>query len=111
MIRGGLARRVWTVRRIGGGFPEWGSIGLKRAIDLVGRHVKKPKLVPFAPAERTPMGMDSFEESQRSHNIGLDESIRVMNRPVDMTLGREVDYGCGPVFSQNVRNRFDTADI
>src|SRR5258708_3601010 len=111
LIRRGLARRVWTVGRIGRGFPEWGSTDLKRAIDLVGRNVKKPKFVPFAPAERTPMGMDSFEESQSPHNIGLDESIRVMNRPVDVTLGREVDYGYRPVFSQNVRNRLDTADV
>ena len=34
-----------------------------------------------------------------------------MDRPVDMTLGREVDYGCRPVFSQNVINRSDIADV
>jgi hypothetical protein len=34
-----------------------------------------------------------------------------MNRAVDMTLGRKVDYGCRSVFSQNVRNRLDTADV
>src|SRR5258708_46738 len=111
MIRRSLARRVWTVRRIGGGFPERGITDLKTAINLVGRNVKKPKLVPFARGEGAPMGMDSFEESQGSHNIGLDKCVWVMNRPVDMTFGREVDYGCRPGFSQNVRNRFDTADV
>jgi hypothetical protein len=57
------------------------------------------------------MGMHSFEESQRSHNVGLDESIGVMNRPVNMTLSRKVDYGSWPVFPQNMRNRLDTADV
>jgi hypothetical protein len=111
MIRRSLARRVWTVRRIGGGFPERGITDLKRAIDLVGRNVKKPKFVPFAPGERAPMGVDSLEESQRPHNIGLDKCVWVMDRSVDMTLGREVDYGCRPVFCQNVTNRLDIADV
>jgi len=55
--------------------------------------------------------MDGFEESQRCHNVGLDKCIGVVNRPVDVALGCEVDYGCRPVFSQNVINRLDIADV
>jgi hypothetical protein len=50
MIRRGLARpRVWTVRRIGRGFPESGSIGLKRARDVRSVSERPAELVRAGP--------------------------------------------------------------
>src|SRR5262249_12502337 len=55
--------------------------------------------------------MGSFEEAQRSHDIGLDEGIGIANGPIDMAFGREVDYGLRPVLFQNLRNCLDIADV
>jgi hypothetical protein len=80
---------------------------------LWGKESKPPEYgeARIALFERVPMGTDRLQQPQRPDNVGLNERVRIVYRPVDMALGREVDDGFWPVFRQDSRDGLGVPDV
>src|SRR5665213_2468195 len=111
MIRRGLRRRIWAVRRIRGGFAESCRVGIQRAIDLVRRYVQEAKPVARSGVFAAPPFLDGIDQREGGDDVGVDERRRAMDRAIDMRLGGEVDDRARPVLREESGDQRAVADV
>ena len=97
MVGTGLACRIWAVGRIRRLFREFRIVRLQRAEHLVGRDLEIPETLALGGRPPVDHRAGRFEHTQRAGDVGLDESVRALDRAVDMALGGEVGDGVEPL--------------
>ena len=82
-------RRIWSVRGLFGEEP----IRTERAVDLVGRDVKKAERLPSLIVQTGKISTCSFQENKGSANICFQKRRGVVNRPIDVGLRCKINDG------------------
>lgn len=111
MVGRGLRRRIVAVRLEGIGFAENGIARRQGAIDLVGRDVQKAEGFALGCIEALPVIARACEQAEGADDVGRDEVIRAVDRPVDMGLGGKVDNCAGANACKQALYQFDVTDV
>ena len=114
MIGGRLGGAVGAVRLVGMGLGERRVIGGQRAIDLVGRDMQEAKGgmgLGRISAQARPVVAGGFEQHEGAVDIGAQEGLRAVDRPVDMAFGGKVDDRAGPMPGQQAVDQRTVGDV
>ena len=101
-IGAGLAGGIGAVRRQWRRLAERGVIGPERAVDLIGGDLN------VAGDLRLPGGI---EEALGAEHVGPQERRRVVDRPIHVALGREVDDRIEPPLRDKLEDRCPVRDV
>ncbi len=119
VVLGRLVEEVTTIcqvvlggRSLGGKrrFDTLGMGHLQRTIYLVGRDmVEALTLVAFR--QRFPVELGGLEHRERTHDVGLGEGERILNRAIYVALSSQVDDAGDLLFLHQLVDRLEVADI
>ena len=110
MVAGRLGRGVGGVRGVGRGLGEQAVVA-KRAVDLIGRDVKKAEGVLRRALKGRPIVSRHLQQGEGADHVGLDELGRAGDRTVDMALGRQVHDPVRPELRDRLLHRGAITDI
>ena len=86
--------------------------GLHRlTLNVLAYQLALPKLVAAGSTRGFEIGARRCEQTIRADDIGPHEAVRVVNGPVDMTFGREVDDGSWPVLVEQRSDKLQVRDV
>ena len=110
MVGPGLAGGIGRARLISRILSE-PTLRAQRAEDLVGRDVNEAKPGAATGWQCFPISPRGFEQLIRADDIGVNECGRIADRPVDVSLRREVQHRIGLELPENTVHCRTLADI
>ena len=103
VIRSGLRGGIRGVRIVRGRLRETGSIGVKGAVDFVGRNVQESEIISVR--KTAPVLKACLQKMIGSDDVCMDEFVRAINRTVNVALSSEMHDGIRLMAVKNLLKR------